>query len=769
MSKANRRMIRRCIAMVAVAMGATGSASAEHVAQLYRDQYGLPHVYAAREEDGFYGVGYATGQDRLKQVLTWYLAVRGELAASFGTQTPPAGVPSNTSAAPSQTGFFSDAVVNDTITRRYRLLEVARRTFAQLPRQLQKDLQAYVDGLAAYMREHPDETPAWAPRLEPALPLATLDRLVMEQRGICDSRYQSERASASTATPATSAQGRALAASNAWVVGGSRTDDGGVTFESDSHGPVELYGSAFYPFRIKAGTLDFYAVTVVGSPTFLFGHSPDYAWGYTEGPRNLVDCYRVQVDPKNPRVYRYDGVAKRMVTREYRIAVRGQKPVRGTFEYTRHNGILSPVEVRDGNTAYVSSYASAERIGQSTLEYYNMAHAHNRHELEAALAQEDAYPANLLIGGADGTFMYIRPGRIPVRPPGVDARHTLDGNTSSTAWKGFHSYAQALKLINPAQGYVGNTNVSPDMMFPESPLKPADYPAYFGFVPGDTNSRQVRLIELLEHASGLAFAGAQAIAMDETPPGARSWAAPFQQMLAAAGGSIARQPPEIREFVAELARFDGAFSKDSRAALYHAELRRALFDHHPAEMNSGLASMAAGAALSDSEQQLLIQAVQEARARLTTNFGRTDLTWGDVHRIGRGSVDFPVGAGNILVGDVQRAARASGSAAAGQEWSPVGAATLRALQFKTDPATHRERFIGGQRVPFIVHFSPHGVESYGQMLWGVSDDPSSAHYSDQAGLASNKTLRRIPLTVAALMDEGATVTTLKVADSKAQQ
>jgi hypothetical protein len=38
---------------------------------------GMPHIYAVREQDVFYGLGYATGGDRLVQVLTWYVALRG--------------------------------------------------------------------------------------------------------------------------------------------------------------------------------------------------------------------------------------------------------------------------------------------------------------------------------------------------------------------------------------------------------------------------------------------------------------------------------------------------------------------------------------------------------------------------------------------------------------------------------------------------------------------------------------------------------------------
>ncbi|MBL8987481.1 MAG: penicillin acylase family protein, partial [Gemmatimonadetes bacterium] len=51
---------------------------------IHRDVWGAPHVYAEREEDGFWGLGYTTAEDHLEGVLLRYLALRGELAKAFG-------------------------------------------------------------------------------------------------------------------------------------------------------------------------------------------------------------------------------------------------------------------------------------------------------------------------------------------------------------------------------------------------------------------------------------------------------------------------------------------------------------------------------------------------------------------------------------------------------------------------------------------------------------------------------------------------------------
>lgn len=742
MTRAMRALSAAGLLAGAVAVPAASSA-APHQVHLFRDSVGMAHLYADREQDAFYGLGYATGEDRLVQVLTWYVAVRGELAATFGAKTPP--LPAAPSADEHRNaGPLEDAVASDLAARRFQLLAIARRNLHRLPPQYLRDLEAYVAGLDAYMREHPDKTPAWAPHLEPALPLALLHFLVLEPAQVCDARRAQDKQSAPTAAAGTATAQRsdALAGSNAWAVAGAHTADGRVLFESDSHGPIEAYGTLFYPYRIKAGDLDMTVIAPAGSALFLFGYSPHFAWGITEGPRFPADCYRVAVEPGSPTQFRYDGRLQKMTVVPYTIAIKGAAPLRGNFEYTHHNGVTSPVVARDGDLAYVVSYASADRIGLWAGEYYRLAKARSRPELEAALAPLDAYPANLVIGGADGTIMFLRPGRIPIRAGGVNPQNTLDGNHSTTAWLGMHTYAEALKIVNPPQGYIANTNVSPDMMYPAPYLQAADYPSYFAFEPGQTNSRQRRLIELLDGRSQITVDDALAIATDETIPNARRWGAAIASAAHAQPHVAAPEPADLPAFLEDLASFDGAFSKESRGALDYYAMRTILRDQHREAAESLSAAVESGHELSPEQQRLLVAVSIEACRQLSASYGPGRLSWGDVHRVGRGGADWPVG-GGVSMTD----------------------ASLRAFFFATDPATRKERLIGGQRVPFLVHFAASGVQGYAQMLWGVSDDPASAHYSDQARLASDKILRPVPQSLEALQRESAIETVLRVAAS----
>ena len=51
---------------------------------VYTDSYGVPHVFADNEEDLFFTAGYLAARERLFQLSTVALAVRGELSSVFG-------------------------------------------------------------------------------------------------------------------------------------------------------------------------------------------------------------------------------------------------------------------------------------------------------------------------------------------------------------------------------------------------------------------------------------------------------------------------------------------------------------------------------------------------------------------------------------------------------------------------------------------------------------------------------------------------------------
>ncbi|GBC97275.1 Penicillin G acylase [bacterium HR16] len=71
--------------LLAIWMLFAGVCFAEKVT-IYRDEWGVPHIYAQTEEGVAYGLGWAQAEDRLEQLLKNYRLAAGTMAEVFGEQ-----------------------------------------------------------------------------------------------------------------------------------------------------------------------------------------------------------------------------------------------------------------------------------------------------------------------------------------------------------------------------------------------------------------------------------------------------------------------------------------------------------------------------------------------------------------------------------------------------------------------------------------------------------------------------------------------------------
>src|SRR5207248_5262852 len=53
---------------------------------IYRDDFGIPNIFAVTEEGAAYGMGYAQAEDRLEEIFKQYRRAEGTMAEAFGPQ-----------------------------------------------------------------------------------------------------------------------------------------------------------------------------------------------------------------------------------------------------------------------------------------------------------------------------------------------------------------------------------------------------------------------------------------------------------------------------------------------------------------------------------------------------------------------------------------------------------------------------------------------------------------------------------------------------------
>jgi acyl-homoserine lactone acylase PvdQ len=667
---------------------------------LYRDDWGVPHIYASAEEDGFYGLGYAQAQDRLPGILRHYLEVQGQSASVFGSQ----------------------AASTDLHNLQWMFLEQAHLGFQRFDPQLQKDYQYFIRGVERYMRDHPQAVPAWAPHLDPSLPVAVFDAAlwgVNDVFGVEDCTRGGITLAQENRLDSGGASGLSVA-SNEWVVMPWRTAENVASHLADSHVPFEGEVRAF-EFRLHAGRLELSGFSADGLVLPVTAHNRNVAWAMTAGGPDVADCYAIETDHNNPRRYLYDGEWREMTTRRVTVQVKGSVPVTKEFEYAHHNGVLSPVVARKGDTAYVVSSAYMGQTGLVDQQLYRMELASNMAEFRQAMGMLGMFAQNIMAASSDGHALYVRAGRVPIRPAGYDFRKPVPGNTSATAWKGIHPFDDLVVVEDPVSGYMTNNNVSPDAMA-EDKLVDADKYSFEAFYdsPSFTNARGRRAVEVLSRAFSFSQSDAFELALDEKWEGTEIWIDTLRKALNRQPQAAQISSPELRLFSDRLLHFDGVARKDSIAALNYIYWRTALAGLAP-DSDQLAQKIENHQELSKGQQDILLAAVQRAMRDLIDQHGSTERSLGDVYRIGRGGSSWPIGGVKFEVG--------------GQETT-----TMRAMQAGSADS-HGSRWVfAGQRQPSLTIFS-NPVRSFTSAPYGQSDHAESSHYSDQARLASERRLK----------------------------
>ena len=101
---------------------------------VYRDKMGIPHVYATTAHDLFFAQGYVQAQDRFWQMDAWRHIGSGSLSEMFG----------------------SGQLETDSFLRTLGWKETAQAEWDGLSPEPRSILQAYTDGVNAYLKDHDD-------------------------------------------------------------------------------------------------------------------------------------------------------------------------------------------------------------------------------------------------------------------------------------------------------------------------------------------------------------------------------------------------------------------------------------------------------------------------------------------------------------------------------------------------------------------------------------------------------------------------------------
>jgi acyl-homoserine-lactone acylase len=652
---------------------------------VYRDTWGVPHIYAPTVEAGMYAMGWAQAEDRPEELLKNFLRAMGESASFAGP----------------------GALESDQISLLWDHYGVSKRHFTRNRPEVQGQIRAFARGVNDFYAQHPQDLPTWwgARKVDEHMVVA-FGRFFLYGWSIGQALGDLQSGGIQ---PGFDEPSRG---SNQWAVSPRRSAEDAAILCIDPH--LSWWGpSRFWEFRIHAGALHGSGFTLPGCPSIGLGHNADVAWAMTTGGPDTADVYELQLNPDDPSKYRYDGQWRNLTRREVTVTVKGAGNRQLTLWASHHGPIVA---LRQGK-AYAAkmSYAETVRICEVWHEFHL---ARDYRGVMAGLDLRQLFPQNIMVADSSGNIYYQRTGRVPKRPAGYDWSKPVDGSTSATEWQGLHPASDHVQVLNPAQGYMQNCNISPDVMMKDSPFSPDKALSYlYGSSGGYTNQRGARAVHLLDADASVTVAHAQAYALDVHPYGVERWLEVLKRAHARCADTY-QDDHNYRVGIKDLLAWDGDLRHDSSAALKYYYWRRQLIREHGRDavdaarrIDYHLAALGKAAPrieLSPEELDAVAYCLSKAMAQLKADHGSLAATYGDTFRVGRDNQSWPLGGG----GD-------------------HGLTTLRNIGYGSERPDHTRWGNRGQTsTQIIVLTKP--IQSWTCPPIGQSDRPDSGHYTDQA-------------------------------------
>jgi acyl-homoserine-lactone acylase len=645
--------------------------AADRIASIYRDDFGIPHIFAGSLEDASYGAGYAQAEDRLEELLKNYRRASGTMAEVFG--------PGELQA--------------DIRQRVMRHAAVSKARYHDISPKMRAVIEAYQDGIKQFMKEHPEQVPSWAPPIEPWNVIA-LGRYIIWNWPMGEAAADLGRAG--VAFGPLSYRG-----SNEMLIAPARTAMKAPIAIIDPHVPW-YEAMRFYEVRIYTPEFNVAGVSILGVPLPTLGHSRFCSVAMTTGGPDTSDIFEEDVNPSNPNQYRYDGQWRDFTIYNEVIKVKtGDKvePRAVTLAFSHHG----PIVATKNGKAYAMAIPYANEVGL-TDQCFKMMTARNLAEMKEALADRQLMSQNIMVATVQGDIFYLRNGRVPIRAAGVDPSRPITGNTSATEWKGIHAISDLVQIENPPCGWMQNCNCSPAAMMNQDQPRLEQYSArahlYNESPSADAHQRAEMVTDLLAAADKVTAGQAVEIAFSTQVWHHEQWQTRLK--LAWQNATAADQGGDAQVIYSLISQWDGHSAPDSVGALAFYAFKK--------ELASDVASQTEPPAnLADRE---IFEALRKAAAWQRSLFGDVGVPFGRYFRVGRkgGDRSWPVGGGSM---------------------KDIGMATPRAISFA--PTGDGKQMIGhtGQSSTQVVIMSD-PPESYAIIPLGESDHKESGHWDDQA-------------------------------------
>ena len=726
---------------------------------IYRDTYGVPHVFGRTDEATVFGFAYAQAEDNFWRVEENFIAALGRSAELYGER----------------------ALNEDRLNAALEIPRLAQEEYGRLDPKMRAICDAFAAGFNFYLTKHPEVRPRLITKIEPWHTLAFIrynyyqngfardrafsyglftnndsepnssggsshveknnsstDNLQVRKGGLPPLNFpdtQVEVQLASDFPGLDTEDPRGLSSnvgSNGWVVSPSRTTNGSTMLLINPHLPFFGSGQVYEGHVHSDEGWNFTGYTRFGFPFPYVGHNENLGWVSTDNAADLQDVYaEIFDDPKQPLAYRYGKEHKLATERVAEIRVKTDKGIE-TRKFKMLKTHHGPVLSRRGDKLLTIRMAKFEDDGW-LREWYDMTKARNLAELKAALQPLNMLFGNVMYADRFGNTYYIYNGAVPRRDPRFDWTQPVDGSDPATEWKRYHTIDELPQLTNPETGWMQNCNTSPFILTSQGNPLAKNFPKYM--VQEGDNPRGRIARRILSATTKWTFEEFARAAFDTRVMSAIEFLPELLTELNTASregmtASNTVRAQRLRDVHAVLNGWDHRATTDSVAMT--------VFSAWNDQMNTRDRPTVVTA-------DWRIARLNAALDQLEKDYGTWRVAWGEINRLQRideskneefsdARTSFPIAGVNGNDGAVFTF-YSRGITGQKRRYGRAGATYVSVVEFPRTATANERGQVEKRSTSRTVDVPP--VRALSVHTFGASGDPKSRHYVDQAALYSS--------------------------------
>ena len=654
---------------------------------------GVPHIFGETDADAVFGLAYAHAEDDFKTIQDLLMGARGMLGAKYGMKFTPV-------------DYYVELIgVWEDINSRYN---------KEIPEEIKLICEAYAQGINKYAFENQNDIEkelfpltgediiaGWMYQIPYLYGIEkVLGKLFERNKPNFSSNYNSQKKDLDPLNID-------LIGSNVIAVAPKKSDDGYTRLLLNTHQPW-TGPTAWYEAQIHSEDgLNMTGGLFPGSPFVNHGHNENIGWSFTSNNPDLIDVYELQINPLNENQYLYDGEWKDLIVRKIKLKVKIFGPLKWTFNRDIYKSIHGPV-LKQPHGTYAIRYSGINEM--RTLEqFYKMNKSKNMEEFKNAMKMQALPMYNTGYADKKGNIFYVYNALIPKRIKGYNWNGVLPGNTSKTLWTEYIKFQDLPQTTNPSSGYFQNCNANPYLAtgFPQE-ITSNGITNDAGIETHQTN-RSLRAIKLYGGDSKISRTDFYNYKFDNQ----------YEKNSVMAYA--------IDSFVED-------FESDDLELLAAIDLLknwnlRTDFDNRVAALAILTFPLEFDISKYKHDVDKITKNLKESILKLKSSFGRFDVPLGEVQRLIRGDVSYPLdgGPGNMRAiyskwEDGKMVAKVGDCYVQIVEWSPEGKVSAQSIhQFGSSTNDQNSKFFKNQSKLFS--------EKKMKQVWSTIEDIKNNLYS----------------------------------------